>query len=112
MTEQPAKPPLLSPEAAAKVSAHTAHESHDGPYIVAYFFLAAFTLIEVFFTYTSFAKIILAIVLLALAGTKATIVAAFYMHLRYEKRFLAFVFGGPVLLGAICVLVMQQLVLR
>ncbi len=110
--EQPVKPPLLSPEAAAKVPAHPQHESHDGPYILAYILLAVFTLIEVLFTYSTFAKIVLVIILLVLAGTKATLVAAFYMHLRYEKRFLAFVFGGPVLLGAICVLALQQLILR
>ena len=110
--EQSARPPLLTPEAAAKVGAHAVHESHDGPYIVAYLFLAIFTLIEVFFTYTAFAKIVLVVVLLALAGTKATIVAAFYMHLRWEKRLLAFVFLGPVIVGAVAVLMFQQLVMR
>lgn len=110
--DQPVKPPLLTPEAAAKAAAHSIHESHDGPYIVAYIFLAIFTLIEVFFTYTAFAKIVLVVVLLALAATKAGIVATYYMHLRWEKRLLAFVFVGPVVVGALAVLIFQQLVLR
>ena len=110
--EHSVKAPLLSPEAAAKMPAHSEHESHDGPYILAYILLAAFTLIEVLFTYSTFAHIVLAFILLVLAGIKASLVAGFYMHLRYEKRYLAFVFGGPVVLGAICVLMLQQLVLR
>jgi caa(3)-type oxidase subunit IV len=110
--EQPVKPPLLTPEAAAKAGAHAVHESHEGVYIAAYAFLAAFTVIEVLFTYTTFAKIVLAIILLTLAGTKAALVAVFYMHLRWEKRLLAFVFAGPILIGTLAVLMFQQLVLR
>ena len=38
-------------------------------------------------------------VLLFLSAVKFTLVVMFYMHLKFDNRFFAFLFGGPLLLG-------------
>jgi len=88
---------------------HEAHVSHDGVYRLVYVILVVLTGLELMATYTGVLKIPL---LLILAATKAILVAAFYMHLRYEKPFLPLVFTGPVIVGVLALLAIQQLVLR
>ncbi len=85
------------------------HESHDGVYIIAFVLLAALTLVELVVTYIPVVK---AILLLILASGKAYIVAAYYMHLRYEKRYMPLVFIGPIIVGVLAILAIQGLVLR
>ena len=34
-----------------------------------------------------------------LSAVKFTLVVMFYMHLKFDNRFFAFLFGGPLLLG-------------
>jgi cytochrome c oxidase subunit 4 len=38
-------------------------------------------------------------VLLALSAVKFVLVVLFYMHLRFDSRLFAFLFGGPLLLA-------------
>lgn len=88
---------------------HTAHVSHDGVYRLVYVLLVILTGLELMATYTGVLRIP---VLIILGATKAILVAAFFMHLRYEKPFLPLVFVGPVIISVLAVLAVQQLVLR
>jgi|SRR5579859_7785422 len=95
----------------APAEAHES-ESRDGAYIGVYAFLVVLTLIEVIVSYASTIAIVKALLLLILASGKATLVAGWYMHLRYEKRFMPLVFLGPIIVGVLAILAIQQLLLR
>ena len=91
------------------------HESHDGVYILTFVLLVALTLIEVLVTYVpGLVNLVLlkALVLILLASGKAALVVAFFMHLRYEKRYLPLVFIGPIIAAVLAILALNQLVLR
>ncbi len=109
---QQAQQSLTQPvQPAAPVEAHQP-ESHDGVYILSFVLLAGLTFVEVLVTYASTVLFVKVLILLLLAAGKATIVAGWYMHLRYEKRFMPFVFLGPIILAVLMILTLQQLLLR
>ena len=101
--------PPTTPAESAPHEAHVAHASHDGTYRVVYALLVVLTGLELLATYTGPARIP---VLIILGAVKAILVVAFFMHLRYEKPFLPLVFTGPVIVGVLALLAIQQLVLR
>ncbi len=57
------------------------------------------TLIEVGVFYVPAFHAVLVPVLLVLSAFKFTLVVMFYMHLKFDSRFFAFLFGGPLLLA-------------
>ena len=61
--------------------------------------LVMITLIEVGVFYVPTFQALLVPILLVLSAVKFTLVAMFYMHLKFDNRFFAFLFGGPLLLG-------------
>jgi cytochrome c oxidase subunit IV len=61
--------------------------------------LVMITLIEVGVFYVPTFQSALVPVLLVLSAVKFTLVVMFYMHLKFDNRFFAFLFGGPLLLG-------------
>lgn len=67
-------------------------------YLKIFFVLFVLTLFEVGLTYLPFAKWALAIALVSLAFFKAGLVAAFYMHLKFEGKLLYLVCATPVVL--------------
>ena len=62
-----------------------------GTYLRIAAILVMITLIEVGVFYVP--------VLLVLSAVKFTLVVMFYMHLKFDNKFFAFLFGGPLLLG-------------
>lgn len=82
--------------------AEEAHH-HDAPYMAVFFWLVVLTAIEVFpifteiyFDWTPIPHNIWVPVLLILAIAKATLVALYYMHLRYDKPWLVWMLMGPL----------------
>lgn len=80
---------------------HTQHK--HPPYMVIFVWLIILTAIEVFpifteiyFDWTPIPHHIWVPILLILAIAKATLVAAYYMHLRYDQPWLIAVFMGPL----------------
>ncbi|MCL4410279.1 MAG: cytochrome C oxidase subunit IV family protein, partial [Gammaproteobacteria bacterium] len=74
----------------------TAHTHAKTNPILVYVILAAFTLIEVTVTITGgLPRQTLIPVLLSISFVKASLVALYYMHLRYEKAIYGFVFIIP-----------------
>ncbi|HEY7587445.1 MAG TPA: cytochrome C oxidase subunit IV family protein [Thermoplasmata archaeon] len=72
---------------------------HRRPYVYVFLVLAVVTLIEVYVAgITGLAYLERVTVLVSLATAKASLVAGYYMHLRYEPRWLMLIpFGGLAL---------------
>jgi cytochrome c oxidase subunit IV len=70
-----------------------------GTYLRVAAILVMITLIEVGVFYVPTFQVVLVPVLLVLSAVKFTLVVMFYMHLKFDNRFFAFLFGGPLLLA-------------
>ncbi len=81
--------------------AHGTQPAHatTGTYLRIALILVMITLIEVGVFYVPAFQGVLVPVLLVLSAVKFTLVVMFYMHLKFDNRFFAFLFGGPLLLG-------------
>jgi len=82
----------------------TVAETHKHPnYLAVFWWLFAFTVIEVTLGWfaTSFSRGLRPLyiaILIVLAGVKAALVAAYFMHLRFEKLTLTFIALFPIIL--------------
>ena len=85
----------------AMQESHAAEQPHPtaGTYIRVAVILTVLTVLEVGVFYVPEFHPVLAPVLLTLSAVKFAIVVMFYMHLKMDSRFFAFLFGGPLLLG-------------
>jgi cytochrome c oxidase subunit 4 len=70
-----------------------------GTYLRVAAVLVMITLIEVGIFYVPTFQAVLVPVLLFLSALKFLLVVMFYMHLKFDNRFFAFLFGGPLLLA-------------
>ncbi len=70
-----------------------------GTYLRIAAILVMITLIEVGVFYVPAFQAVLVPVLLVLSAVKFTLVVMFYMHLKFDNKFFAFLFGGPLLLA-------------
>src|SRR6266498_900441 len=70
-----------------------------GTYLRVAAILVMITIIEVGVFYVPAFQGVLVPVLLVLSAVKFALVVMFYMHLRFDSRFFAFLFGGPLLLA-------------
>lgn len=70
-----------------------------GTYLRVAAILVMITLIEVGVFYVPAFQGVLVPVLLTLSALKFALVVMFYMHLKFDSRFFAFLFGGPLLLA-------------
>src|SRR5579859_5471421 len=88
--------------------AQTTHRKpSEGLYFTVFLALAALTVTELLVTYLQIVKLPL---LLGLAVTKAWLVVQFYMHLRYESRFMTQAILLPTIVGLAMTLILQLLV--
>jgi cytochrome c oxidase subunit 4 len=78
---------------------------HQQPnYMAIFWWLFGLTVVEVCYSvFTHPPKLVLMTVLVGLAIIKATMVALFFMHLRYERKSLGIIFGSTLILGVILV---------
>ena len=79
---------------------HRAREIQKRPYVRAFAVLALMTFVEIQIPGLAIPKNIQIIFLIAFAVTKASIVVAYYMHLRYEPRALVYLPLVPLVLIA------------
>ena len=75
-------------------------EIEKRPYVRAFAALALMTFVEIQIPGLAIAKALQIAFLVAFAVTKASIVVAYYMHLRYEPRALAYIPLVPLILIA------------
>src|SRR5579859_6282230 len=88
--------------------AQTTHRKpNEGVYFTVFLALAALTVTELLVTYLQIVKLPL---LLGLATTKAWLVVQFYMHLRYDDKFLSQAILIPTITGLAMTLILQVLV--
>lgn len=78
---------------------------HQQPnYMAIFWWLFGLTVVEVSYSvFTHPPKLILMTVLVGLAIIKATMVALFFMHLRFERKSLGIIFASTLILGLILV---------
>jgi cytochrome c oxidase subunit 4 len=88
---------------------HSVEERGEGPeqhqqggyriYVVVWFWLLVFTLIEIGIVVLGVPKWALVSGLLVLAMMKAALIVAYFMHLRYERLSMIYTVVTPLLLG-------------
>ena len=82
-------------------------QAHKQPnYIAIFWWLLALTIIEVGVIFSPLARVMIAILLVGLALSKASLVAMYFMHLKFERTTLGLIAVTPLLL---CVLLVFAL---
>ena len=82
-----------------------AHARQHPNYLGIFWGLLALTILEVAVAYQPIGRGIKVLALLALAVTKALLVALYYMHLKFDRRLLALIAATPFfLISAVCLL--------
>lgn len=82
-------------------------DGHASPnYWLIWLYLFILTVIEIAVIFTPVAKLLIVIALVSLALVKATLVAAYFMHLRFEARTLALIALTPLFLGALLIFIL------
>ena len=67
-------------------------------YLQVFAWLAVLTALEIGVIYMPISRLVIGLMLVVLAGTKAALVALFYMHLAFEKRTLTYIALTPAVL--------------
>ena len=82
-------------------------EEHASPnYWLIWLYLFILTVVEIAVIFAPIARIAIVIALVALALAKASMVAAYFMHLRFEVRTLSLIAMTPLLLGALLIFIL------
>ncbi len=82
-------------------------QAHKQPnYIAIFWWLLALTILEIGVIFTPLARVLIAILLVGLALSKASLVAMYFMHLKFERTTLGLIAVTPLLL---CVLLVFAL---
>lgn len=76
-----------------------AHTQHAEPnYMNIFWALAVLTVVEIGVVYMPATKLLIGFLLVSLAGTKASLVAMYFMHLKFERSTLGIIALTPLLL--------------
>lgn len=79
-------------------------EAHKSPnYMAIWGWLFVLTVIEIAVIFLPVVKVVIAILLVSLAVSKAALVAMYFMHLRFERLPLGLIAVTPLFLGALLV---------
>ena len=74
-------------------------QAHPHPnYMGVFWWLLALTIAEVAVAYTSMPKLIMVVLLVGMAFTKAAMVALYFMHLKFERSTLTLIALTPLIL--------------
>ena len=85
--------------------AQTGEHKHPN-YMAIFWWLAALTVVELAVIFMPLTKLIIGVLLCALALTKAALVAMYFMHLRFETRTLGLIALTPLTIGVLLVLLL------
>jgi caa(3)-type oxidase subunit IV len=97
----------MTEHAKAGAAAGGAAAHHEEPnYMGVFYALAVLTVAEIGVVFLPVGKFAIGAMLVLLAFAKASLVAAYFMHLKFERRTLAVIAATPILL---CVLLMFAL---
>ena len=82
--------------------------THQEPnYIGVFWWLLILTILEIAVVYMPLAKLVIAILLISLAISKAALVALYFMHLRFERSTLSLVALSPFVLCVFLILMLM-----
>ena len=82
--------------------------THDEPnYMGVFWWLLALTLLEIGVIYVPIHRFAILALLVALAVAKALLVALYFMHLKFERRTLAFIALSPFVLCLFLILMLM-----
>ncbi len=95
-----------TPVAPAAHGAHAEHKKHTSPVLV-FVILTLFTVFEIVVTLFHVPKNVIVPILIAIALVKASLVAMYYMHLRYEKVIYTIIFVTPTLFAVLLITVLM-----
>jgi cytochrome c oxidase subunit 4 len=84
-----------------------ADAEHKTNYMAIFWWLAALTVVEIAVILPGFPKAVVGTLLVALAVSKATLVAMYFMHLRFETRTLGYIAITPLAIGTLLLLVLM-----
>ena len=82
-----------------------AHREHPS-YMAIFWWLLVLTILEVGVIYLPLAKMIVAVLLVGMALTKATLVGLYFMHLRFEPKTLGLIAITPLVICVFLVLML------
>lgn len=88
--------------------AHKAHASTRF-YVVIALILTVITAAEVMVFYVEYLEPVLVPILLVLAAAKFTLVAMFFMHLRFDSKVFTGLFVGPLIIATAVIIAMLAL---
>ena len=78
---------------------HAEAQAHAQPnYMAVFWWLLGLTLAEVAVAYTPMPKLIMVVLLVGMAFTKAAMVALYFMHLKFERSTLTLIALTPLIL--------------
>jgi len=82
-------------------------EGHASPnYWLIWLYLFILTATEIAVIFTPIVRLLVVIALVSLALAKVTLVAAYFMHLRFEVRTLSLIALTPLFLGAVLIFIL------
>ena len=82
-------------------------DTHAGPnYMTVFWWLFALTIIEIGVIFMGLPKLVLVISLISLALAKASLVAMYFMHLRFERLTLGLIAITPLVLGTLLIFIL------
>ena len=79
-----------------------AKDSHPN-YMAIFWWLAILTVLEIAVIYTPFGKFTIGVLLCAMALGKASLVAMYFMHLRFETRTLGMIAVVPLIIATLLI---------
>src|SRR5512140_1002761 len=90
---------------------HPVQHAHPGAkeYLGIAAILTVITAIEVAVFYIPTMKVVLVPVLLTLSALKFTLVAMFYMHLKFDSRLFSWLFVVPMIIAILVILALMRL---
>jgi cytochrome c oxidase subunit 4 len=83
----------------------TSGEHKHPSYMAIFWYLAILTVVEIAVIYMPFPKVTIGVLLCGLALGKATLVAMYFMHLRFETRTLGMIAITPLVIATLLVFV-------
>ncbi len=82
-------------------------QAHKEPnYMAVFWWLFVLTILEVAVVYTPLSKLVIAILLISMAISKASLVALYFMHLKFERLTLGLIALSPFILCVFLILML------
>ena len=85
--------------------ATTAHKHPN--YMAIFWWLAILTVVELAVVFAPMSKVMIGVLLCALALTKAALVAAYFMHLKFETKTLTWIAFTPLVIAVLLIFVLM-----